>query len=125
MSRPRRNPDKDRQPAGDDADLIRRDPAANAATPATAVSAANRQPRTTAEPPGFEPPQPEWPDPAWPGYAPGGRRPSYAFTLAASPWFKERYPDKAANLWDALHAGRSPHHPTAEPDRQADRETGE
>lgn len=124
MSRPRRDPDKDRQPAGDDADLIRRDPAANAATPATAVSAADREDRTIDEPPDHEPPDPAWPDPAWPGYAPGRRRSSYAFILAASPWYKERYPDKAANLWDALHAGQAPQ-PACEPDRLADREAGE
>ncbi len=115
------------------------DTTATAAIHANGVSAAHRQARTAAkapdldppdlDPPDLEPsdsewPEPEWPDPAWPGFAPGGRPPSYAFTLAASPWFKERYPDKAANLWDALHVGRAPQ-PDPAPDRLADWEAGE
>jgi hypothetical protein len=73
-----------------------------------AVAAAGHETGTNAEPPDLEPPEPEPPEREWPDYYASGRtRPSYAFTLAASPWFKERYPDKAANLSDALHAGRS------------------
>ncbi len=108
------------------------DPRSRNADPGTV--SAYREARTTAEPPDLDPPdldrpdsewpEPEWPDPAWPGFGPGGGPPSYAFTLAVSPWFKERYPDKAANLWDALHTGRTPQ-PAPEPDRLADREAGE
>jgi hypothetical protein len=126
MSRPRRDPDRDDQPVSDGVGRNRKDATANAATHAAAVSAADRQARATAEPPDLELLEPEWPDPAWPGFAPGRRRPSYAFVLSASPWFKEHYPDQAANLWDALHAGRSPQPaPEPEPDRLADREAGE
>lgn len=128
MSRPRRDPNLDKRLASDGG-LTREDATATAAIRAPAVSAADRQARTIAEPsdlepPDLEPPEPEWPDPAWPGYSPGGRRPSCTVTLAASPWYKERYPDKAANLWDALHAGRAPQ-PAPDPDRLADREAGE
>ena len=69
-------------------------------------------------------PAPEWPDPSWPGFAIGGRRPTYMFNLSVSHWYKERYPDKSANLWDALHAGRDPH-PDPEPDKLADWEAGQ
>jgi hypothetical protein len=105
MSEPRRAPDPDAQLVSDSARPILEDTTANA---------------SDLEPPGSEYPEPEYPDPA----SPGGRRPSYAFTLAASTWYKERYPDKAANLWDALHTDRAPQ-PAPEPDRVADREAGE
>jgi hypothetical protein len=142
LTEPRRDQDPFQQPASDGtAAAGRHAPASRSAGPiaadttaATRVSAAGREDGPVTEPPGLDPPdpdppytewpEPEWPDPAWPGFAPGGRRPSYAFTLAASPWFKERYPDKAANLWDALHAGRAPQ-PAPAPDRLADREAGE
>lgn len=75
---------------------------------AGAVAAAGHETVTNAEPNDLEPSEREPPEREWPDYFASGRtRPSYAFTLAASPWFKERYPDKAANLWDALHTGRS------------------
>ena len=98
-----------------------RDTTANAAVHAIT---ADREARTTAEPPdidrpGSEWPEPGWPDPAWPGFAPGRRPPSYAFVLAASPWYKGRYPDKAANLWDALRTGNERHH-DPEPDLEAE-----
>ena len=79
----------------------------------------------TAEPPDAawhdaDPPDRGWPDldwlePEWPD-----RRPTYWFNLAVSPWYKERYPDKSANLWDALRAGRDP-----ELDKSADWEAGQ
>jgi hypothetical protein len=65
-------------------------------------------------------PEPEWPDPSWPGFAAGGRRPTYMFNLAASDWYRQRCPDKSANRWDALRAGRAP-----EPDKLADWEAGQ
>jgi hypothetical protein len=46
------------------------------------------------------------------------------FNLAVSPWYKQRYPDKSANLWDALRAGRDPH-PAAEPANPPDWEAGQ
>jgi hypothetical protein len=64
---------------------------------------------------------PEWPDPSWPD---PNRPPSYMFNLAVSPWYKEHYPDKSANLWDALHAGRDPQ-PAPELDKSADWEAGQ
>jgi hypothetical protein len=64
---------------------------------------------------------PDWSDDSWRG----PRRPTtYRFTLAVSPWYKEHYPDKSANLWDALHAGRDPQ-PDHEPDKSADWEAGQ
>ena len=84
------------------------------------VAAMDREVDTTVEPADLEPPDSDLPDPARPGFASKGRRPSYAFTLAASRWYTEHYPEKAANLWDALHVDRS-----AQPDRLADREAGE
>ncbi|MGH2874366.1 MAG: hypothetical protein ACRDL5_18150 [Solirubrobacteraceae bacterium] len=50
--------------------------------------------------------------------------PSYWFNLAVSPWYKQRYPDKSANLWDAVRAGRDPQ-PAREPDKVADWEAGQ
>lgn len=102
---------------------------AEATTHATAGTAARPEAHTAAEPPDLDPPgpdwpEPEWPDPAWPGFPPWGRHPTYVFSLAASPWFKEHYPDKAANLWDALHAGRATQ-PAHQQDMPADREAGE
>jgi hypothetical protein len=106
--------------------LPSRDTTANAANPATA---ADRKAHPAAklpdldppflDPPDSEWPEPGWPDPAWPGFAPGRSSPSYAFTLAASPWFTERHLDKAANLWDALHAGKE-RHADPEPDLEAE-----
>jgi hypothetical protein len=98
--------------------------AENAATGATADCVAREAP-TSVDPPGLEPLdsdwyEPEWRDPAWTDFVPRGRPPTYAFTLAVSPWYREHYPDKAANLWDALHAGRA-----SEPGRLSDREAGE
>jgi hypothetical protein len=98
----------------------------------------------TAEPPDADPPdferpdddsldlgwadadwsEPEYPDPSWPSFAPAGRRPVYMFNLAVSPWYKERYPDQPAGLWDVLRAGRDPQ-PAPEPDKLADREAGQ
>jgi hypothetical protein len=46
------------------------------------------------------------------------------FNLAVSPWYKEHYPDKSANLWDALHTGRDPQ-PAPMPDKSADWEAGQ
>jgi hypothetical protein len=120
LSEPRRNHDLHQQPAsngtagsgGRSGNVGHRDGLHPIAEPADL------------EHPGTEWPEPEWPDPAWPGWAPGRPHPTYWFTLAASPWFKQRYPDQAANLWDALHAGRSPR-PTPESDKLADREAGE
>jgi hypothetical protein len=113
-------------PAADEEHVrkVSRLPARDTANAAVHAIAADREVRITAEPPdidrpGSEWPDPEWPDPAWPGFAPSGRPPSYAFVLAASPWVKERYPDKAANLWDALHAGKE-RHPDPEPDLEAE-----
>jgi hypothetical protein len=68
-------------------------------------------------------PEPEWPDPDWPGFGPN-RRPTYWFNLAVSPWYKERYPDKSANLWDALRAGRDTQR-APELDKSADWEAGQ
>lgn len=89
----------------------------------------------TAEPPDADPPDfnpfdswtdadwflPDWSDPDLPG---PGRHGTYKFTLAVSPWYKERYPGRSANLWDALHAGRDPQ-PAPEPDKPADWEAGQ
>jgi hypothetical protein len=71
----------------------------------------------------FDWPEPEWPDPSRPGFGPSGR-PSYWFNLAVSPWYKQHYPDKSANLWDATRAGRDPQ-PAPEPDKPADWEAGQ
>ena len=68
-------------------------------------------------------PEPEWPDPSWPGFGPN-RHPTYMFNLAVSHWYKERYPDKSATAWDALHAGRDPQ-PGPELDKSADWEAGQ
>jgi hypothetical protein len=68
-------------------------------------------------------PEPEWPDPSWPGFGPSGR-PANMFNLAVSPWYKEHYPDKSANLWDALHPGRDPQ-PGPGPDKSAGWEAGQ
>jgi hypothetical protein len=124
-------------PASHSARPALQDPAASAATRAVNGSAPGRQARPPTEPPDLEPPHhdhpgsepPDWLDPAvpggaWPNFTINGRRASYVLTLAVSPLFKERYPDKSANLRDALHAGRDPQ-PAPEPDRQADREAGE
>jgi hypothetical protein len=47
------------------------------------------------------------------------------FNIAVSPWYREHYPDKSANLWDALRAGRD-HQPTpAEPGKLPDWEAGQ
>jgi hypothetical protein len=74
--------------------------------------------------PDLDLPDPDWPDSCWHGPADGGTRPSYSFNLAVSDWYKQRNPDKSANLWDALHVGRDPQ-PAPEPDRQADWEAGQ
>lgn len=74
--------------------------------------------------PGLDWPEPEWPDPSWPGFAQGKGGPAYMFNLAVSPWYKEHYPDKSANLWDALHAGRDPQ-PAPEPGKLPDWEAGQ
>ena len=43
----------------------------------------------------------------WPldDHEPGRRPPDYVIVVAASDWLKERYPDAAASLTDALQAG--------------------
>ena len=94
-----------------------------------------RHPDKTADPPLFnwiEDPDPidlgwtdspDWPEPEWPGFGPS-RHPTYMFNLAVSPWYKERYPDNSANLWDALRAGRDPQ-PDPEPDNPPDWEAGQ
>jgi hypothetical protein len=92
---------------------------------ASVASAPDREAHTAAMWPELDPselappdsqwPEPEWPEPEWPGAAPGQGRHTYAFVLAASPWYKERYPDKAANLWDALAAGQ-PHDRGVDPE---------
>jgi len=83
----------------------------------------------TAEPPDAawhdaDPPDRGWPDLDWLEPERPDRRPTYWFNLAVSPWYKERYPDKSANLWDALHAGRDPQ-PAPELDKSADWEAGQ
>jgi hypothetical protein len=98
------------------------------------ANAADREAHPTAEPPSPEldwpeldptdlaPPDsewPEWPDPALPLFTPSQRPPSYVLVLAVSPWYKERYPDKAANLWDALQVGKE-RHLDPEPDLEAE-----
>jgi hypothetical protein len=47
------------------------------------------------------------------------RRPPDHVIVAASDWLKERYPDAAASLTDALHAGQD-HHRQPEPDLEAE-----
>jgi hypothetical protein len=124
-------------PASHRASPALEDTTASPATRAVAVSAPGREARTTTEPPDLDPPDrehpdsewPEWPDPAvpggeWPSFTINGRHAAYVIALAVSPWFKDRYPDRSANLRDALHAGRDPRL-APEPGRQADREAGE
>jgi len=119
-------PETDDEHTGEASPPPSRDTTANTAAPAAAADRGNQ---TAAEPldidrpepewPGSEWPEPEYPDPSWPGFAPGRRPPSYVITLAVSPWYKERYPDQAANLYDALRAGREHHH-DPEPDLEAE-----
>jgi hypothetical protein len=66
---------------------------------------------------------PYWSDPDCPGSGPN-RRPTYMFNLVVSDWYKEHYPDKSANVWDVLHAGRDPQ-PGPKPDKSADWEAGQ
>ena len=48
---------------------------------------------------------------------PSRRPPDYVIVVAASDWLKERYPDAAASLTDALPAGTDRHR---EPDLEAE-----
>lgn len=56
-----------------------------------------------------------------PSRVPGTRPPVYVIVVAASDWYKERFPAAGANLWDALHAGQDQHH-DPETDPQPDLE---
>ena len=67
-------------------------------------------------------PEPEWPDPTWPGFAAASRRPTHLSDLTLTDRHKERPPDKAANLPDALHPDRDLH---PQPEMTADPEAGE
>ena len=50
---------------------------------------------------------------------PSRRRPDYVIVVAASDWFKDRFPAAAASLTDALHVGQNRHR---EPEPEADLE---
>lgn len=63
-------------------------------------------------------PEPEWPDPSWHGFAPGAQD-NCTFVLAVSPVLLERYPDKAASLWQVFPIGGWQHH-DPEPDLEAE-----
>jgi hypothetical protein len=62
----------------------------------------------------YDQPTPEYPDPCW-----LPRRPDYVIVVAASDWFKEHFPAAAANLTDALRAGKDRHR-DPEPDLEAE-----
>ena len=63
-------------------------------------------------------PEPEWPDPSWHGFAPGAQD-RCTFVLAVSPLLLERYPDKAASLWQVFPSGAERYH-DPEPDLEAE-----
>jgi hypothetical protein len=69
-------------------------------------------------PPDTEWPEPEWPDPSWHGFAPGAQD-HCTFVLAVSPVLLERYPDKAASLWQVFPIGAERYH-DPEPDLEAE-----
>ena len=50
---------------------------------------------------------------------PSRRPPDYVIIVAASDWLKDRYPDAAASLTQALQAGQD-HHREPEPDLEAE-----
>jgi hypothetical protein len=50
---------------------------------------------------------------------PSRRRPDYVIVVAASDWLKDRYPDAAASLTQALEAGQDRHR-APEPDLEAE-----
>jgi hypothetical protein len=50
---------------------------------------------------------------------PSHRLPDYVIVVAASDWLKERYPDAAASLTDALQSGQNRHR-DPEPDLEAE-----
>ena len=50
---------------------------------------------------------------------PSRRPPDYVIVVAASDWLKERYPDAAASLTQALQAGQDRHR-DPEPDLEAE-----
>jgi hypothetical protein len=57
---------------------------------------------------------PDYPDPCW-----LPRRPDYVIVVWASDWVKEHFPAAAANLTDALRAGKD-HDRDPEPDLEAE-----
>jgi hypothetical protein len=105
------------------------DPAGNKPSPITAVNPEARNANgliewdfSALDPEELEHPwtayaAPEWPDPSWPGFRPGAEE--TAWVLAVSPWYLERYGDKAYDLGDVFHPGKERYR-NPEPDLEAE-----